>query len=454
MKRQVLLSLLLATALSACTLTPDYKTPAAQAPQVWKEGDAQGDAAVARDWWKSFGSKTLDGLIDEALAHNNDILAGVQRVAQARAALKIAGASLLPAAQATAGAARDYSDPAGGGNRSASTSLRAGAGVSYELDLFGASRAGVEAARQNLAASGFDQDALALVVMGDVAKAYFTLLDAQERLRISDANLENAREILKIVQARFDAGSESALELSQQKFTVASREAARAAINGQIAAAENALSILLGRPPQSFGADEKMTDVAIPDVRATQPAALLSRRPDVAAAEAGLRAANADIGAARAALYPSLSIGLDGSIASAGFGDPASTAASLASSLVAPIFEGGRLQGGVEQAEAREKELAENYRKTALTAFREVEDALAASKSAAGQEASLAQALQEAQKSYDLSKARFDAGAVDFQTLLDTQNALLSAEDSHAQSRFDRLSAAVDLFKALGGGWQ
>jgi len=164
-------------------------------------------------------------------------------------------------------------------------------------------------------------------------------------------------------------------------------------------------------------------------------------------------AAGADIGAARAAFYPSISLGLGNSLSLAGFGDPTSTVMSLASSLSAPIFQGGRLEGGVEQATARQLQLMENYRGAVLSAYQDVEDALAAVKSAQSREISLQTAMEQSQKAYNLSKDRYDAGAIDFQTLLDTQNAQRNAEDNYTQAKLARLSAAISLFKALGGGW-
>lgn len=439
--------------LGACSMTPDYQRPGIAVPPQWHQSEQSKSVAIARDWWTAFGSDELNSLMAKALSDNDDLLAGLHRVEQSRAALKIAGASLLPSADASAGASRSRTDPAAGRTETA-TSLRAGAGISYELDLFGANRAEIEGAEAAFIGSQYDQDALALVVMGDVANAYFSLLNTRDRLAIADSNLVNAREVLRIVQARVDAGSESALELAQQKSSVASREAARAAIAQQAVNAENALAILLGKLPQTIPvATANLDALAIPQINPGQPSSLLERRPDIRAAEADLLAANADIGAARAAFYPSVTLGLDWSIAASGFGDPATTALSLASSLAAPVFQGGRLEGGVEQATARQAERIETYRKTILVAFQEVEDALTAVRTARLREQALTTAMEEARISYDLSKRRYDAGAIDFRTLLDTQDTLLSAEDSHAQAKLDRLSASVDLFLALGGGW-
>lgn len=438
---------------SACALTPEYQRPDIGTPAQWSGQQDTTSSAIAYDWWTSFGSAELDALMESALANNLDIKAGLHRIDQSRAALKINGADLYPSVDASAGASRSRSNPASG-NTTTDTSLRAGLGVSYELDLFGANSARVAGSRANLVSTQFGQDALSLVVMGDVAQTYFNLLNARARLQIADTNLKNAREVLRIVQARFDAGSESEIELSQQRSILASREASRASVNEQVANAENALAVLLGQAPQTLTVKGSGLDkVSIPKIETGQPSTLLERRPDIRAAEADLIASNANIGVARAALFPSITLGLDWGVAAAGFGDPATTALSLASALAAPIFQGGRLEGGVEQATARQAELAETYRKTVLVSFQEVEDALAAVKAAQLRENALAAAMKESRTAYNLSRQRYEAGAIDFRTVLDTQDSLLSAEDSHAQAKLARLSAAIDLYKALGGGW-
>ena len=449
MNRTIILALLTTTFLAGCSMTPDYTRPDVSAPSTFSAGSVQA-TQINRDWWKNFNSSGLNDLMTQALAQNNDIQAGVHRVEQARANLKIAGASLLPTVGGSAGAGRTFNN----NPDSARTNLSAGLDVNYELDIFGGNRANVNAARANLAGTEYGQDALNLVVMGDVARGYFTLLNLRERLRIADENLGNAREVLRIIQARFDAGAASALDLSQQKASVANNEAARASIEEAVTNAENALAVLAGQAPTTLNVGgNSLAGLTIPSIAPGQPSELLQRRPDLRAAEADLVAANANIGAARAALYPSVNLGTGWSAAAAGFGNPATTAMALAASLAVPIFQGGRLEGGVENATARQKELAEVYRKTVLVSFQETEDALAAVKASEKREQSFAQALAEARKAYELSRQQYDAGAIDFQTLLDTQNGLLNAQDGYAQTRLERLSAAIDLYKALGGGW-
>lgn len=439
--------------LVGCSQIPDYERPVVQTPSRWSDVQEQSPTLIAYEWWRSFGSEYLNAMMDKALENNTDLRAGIQRIEQARASLKIAGASLLPSVDGTSGASRSKSNPASG-NSSYSTSLSAGVSVSYEVDLFGANRADIAAAEAGYQGSVFDQEVLKLSLMGDVATGYFTLLNLRERLDIADANLQNANEVLSIIEIKVREGAESDLERAQQQSAVSSSEAARASLEEQVKNAENALAVLIGEMPQMIVIERAQLDnLNVPDIAPGQPSSLLERRPDLRSAESDLLAANADIGAARAAFFPSITLGLSDSIAAAGFGDPTSTVLSLASSLAVPIFQGGSLKGGLEQANARQLELVETYRGNVLTAFQEVEDALAAVKAARSRETSLQVAMDNARRAYDLSKARYDAGAIDFQTLLDTQNAQLSAEDSYAQAKLARMTAAINLYKALGGGW-
>lgn len=454
MKKQRLASaLLLAALLSGCSLIPAYERPATDSPAAWSENDASSPTAIARDWWKDFNSAELDALMARALAANNDLGAAIQRVEQARGLARAAGASRFPSVDGSGtlgyqdyrpGEGRDTSDPYGD----------AGIGISYELDLFGANRANRTAAEADVLASAYDRDAVALVIMGDVAKGYFNVLNLQERLQIADKNLESSSELLRIVQARFDAGATTALDVSQQKAEYANTEASRAAVEQQLKIAHSALAVLVGTPPQSLQISGKdMRNINIPAISPGQPSTLLERRPDIRRVEQTLISANADIGAARAAFYPDVTLGLNWTVAASPLDDPATTTLALASAIAAPIFTGGLLEGNLDFAKARKAELMENYRKTVLVSFKEVEDAIAGVNASQKRETALSNALSESRKAYDLSTQQYDVGSIDFQTLLDTRRTMLTAEDNYIQTRNDRLAAAVDLYKSLGGGW-
>ena len=439
--------------LCGCSLAPEYRRPEAVAPKQWKHESpvsASVSTEVSANWWKLYGSTELDRLIAEALNSNMDLAAAGQRISQFRAQAKIAGAPLWPAVGAAGGF--DYAD---------STQAGSGSGIwqgrwtlSYEVDLWGGLRAARDAARANADTARFTFDALRLVVMGDVAQSYFAILGLKERKRIADENLKNISEVLDIIISRFEEGAASALEVAQQRTERANAAASVAALDQQIAQSENALAILLGRAPQQFNvAGYSLQPILIPKAQPSEPATLFDRRPDIRSAEAGLIAAQADIGIARAAFYPRLQLGADNIFTAATMSQPAGIAVALASSLSQPIFQGGRLEGELERTLARRNELVETYHKTILTAYREVEDALVLGNQSTLRRDKFTLSVRSAKDAYELARDRYLAGATDYQTLLNVQRSLLNAQDSEVQAHVDVLSSSVLLFKALGGGW-
>lgn len=450
---------LVSVLLASCSLVPHYTKPSVTPPQRWvaETKDAEGHEIPAA-WWTVFGDDTLNALIADAGAQNLDLKIGVERVNQSRAALRIAGASLLPSANATASAARNSTNPVHSDTTTANATS-AGLSIAYDLDLFGANRATNEAARATLKSAEYTHKALELATYSDVTEAYFNLLLTKKRIEIAQQNLKTSQELLRIVEARVKAGVDSNLELSQQKVAVSNTEASLAVLSQTESAYRNALAILLGKLPEDFAKTTVLTaeglqKLVVPTIATGQPSTLLERRPDIASVEQSLIAANANIGVARAAYFPSITLGLTATATGTGLTNPYGTALGIASSLTAPIFEGGRLEGGVEKATSQQRELVATYQKSVLNAFGEVENALAAVKSASDREDSLKTAVEEAQKAYDISRKRYDVGTIDFATLLDTQASLLAAQDNFAQAMKARLSASLDLVKALGGGWK
>lgn len=452
-KQRLIYPALFAALLSGCSLIPDYNRPQIDIPTGWSEASAGSPTAVARNWWKNFDSAELDSLMAEALKNNNDLNAAIARVEQSRALLRTSRSSLYPSVNAAGTIGRERINPGEGKTTNDGTG-NASLNVGYELDLFGANSAQIAADESTLAGSQFSRDATALIVMGDVAKGYFNVLNLEERLLISDQNLESSRELLRIVQARFDAGATTQLDVSRQKSDLASSEASRALIEQNLKIARSALAVLLGKAPQSLTIEAKnLRTLPVPAISPTQPSSLLERRPDIRQAEAVLVSANADIGVARAAFFPSIDIGLGAGVAATPLGDPATTTLSMLSNIAAPIFSGGLLEGNLALSKARKMELVEDYRKTVLTSFKDVEDALAGVDAAQKREKSLKTAMDEGRRAYELSKQQYDVGTIDFQALLDARQAMLLAEDNYIQTKNDRLAAAVDLYKALGGGW-
>ncbi|HEY7208844.1 MAG TPA: efflux transporter outer membrane subunit [Bryobacteraceae bacterium] len=438
--------LFLALTLSACSLAPEFQRPQMAMPEGWSGVAGVGSqlGEDTRPYWQEMGSEELNRVVEMALAQNLDLEVALRRIEQARAQAKVAGSALYPSIDASAGASRNYQDL---GNTAAARSVGS---ISYEVDLWGKNRNQLTAANYRAEATQYDRAALQHVVAADAAIFYTQALSLDERIRIGQDNLKNAEEVLRITEARFREGSISGLELSQQRVAVNNIRAALASLTEQRSTNLNALAILLGQSPQHLQAPKGgFSSLKIPEVNLTQPASLLTARPDIESVEARLRAADADIGVARAAFFPALTLGAD-TASAAGFGNPAAAATSLAANILAPIFTGGRLTGNLEDVTARQKELAAQYQKTVLTAFQEVEDALAALKSNNEQAVLSAESVRESQNAYDIAKARFDAGAVDYLNLLETQRALYQAEDNQVSITQGQFASFIQLRKALG----
>lgn len=437
--------------LTGCSLTPDYERPEVSAPS-WKNGEVSQNVRIASDWWKGFSSDELNTLMEQALNYNNDLQASLHRIEQARAELKIAGASLLPSASVTAATmngprqAFNITDRRNNGV----PNYTGDAGISYELDLFGANHATVEAKKASLLGSQYAYEALALIVMGDVAQGYFNAVNLRERYRIAKENVRSVEDLLKTVEARFQNGSVTALEVTQQETVLSDAKAELASIEQKLALAENALAVIVGQPPQTIKiSGQNLDNIDLPKMVVLQPSELLERRPDIRKSEADLVAANANIGAAKAAYFPSINLGANLLLAA----DPSASALALFSAISAPIFQGGRLEGGLKRAKGRQAELVENYKKAILLSFQEAEDALAKVKTTKKRETALQQSVVKSRKAYKIAKQQYQLSVVDFQTVLSAQQMMLRAQDSHVRARFETLSASIDLFKSMGGGW-
>lgn len=442
------LALTLALALSACDLTPAYRRPEVPQPAAWPQAEATA-VPLPENWWHSFGSPALDTLEETALAANQDLAAAVARIAQARAIAASADAAQWPRLDATLGTTHSQGSGRIGSASADGTRRSAGLSAAYEVDLFGRVAATRSAAGQRLVASAFDYQALRLLTSAEVAQAAFGIAATRERLALAQANLDNARAVLAILDAQVAAGRVSDLERVQQRSVVATTEGAMAALAQAEAGYRNQLAVLSGAASPEFVAPElPWQELILPEEKPAVPAALLTRRPDLRRAEAELQAAGADIGVARAALYPGVQIAWDRSWTR----NPAATLTTLGASALAPIFHGGALRSEVERTQAREAELVAQYRSAVLTAYGEVSDALDAQRQSALRSTALDRAAAAARDAYAGARARFDAGAVDYQTLLDVQRSLILTEDAAASARLDRFTAAVSLYRALGGG--
>lgn len=438
--------------LSACSLVPEYRRPEFDVPAEWSFRDpAKPDAArsLAR-WWESFDDAELNRLIVTALSRNLDLAAAADRVQQARAQAKIAGAPLWPAASLNAVGDDRFSDSPRPDRHTGDFGLT----MNYEVDLWGRLRAGRDAALTRQHSADFLREALRLVVMADVSVAYFSVLSLEEQQKIALHNIENAREILRIVEIRFELGAVSALDVAQQRTELAGQISQLELLRQQTRVARNALAILLGLAPQNLKLDAKpINGITVPKLNPPAPSTLLDLRPDIRQAELELLAANADIGVARAAFYPRLQLGLDTLFSASNAPQPTGLILALAAQLTQPLFQGGRLEGELERTEWRRDELLQNYHKTVLVAFQDVEDAVVVRRQSEQRAKALEVAVIEAGKAYDLSLELYEAGASDFQSVLIAQRNLLDSQSALVQAKEQILSATVLIYRALGGGW-
>ena len=440
--------------LGACAITGNTPAPAPGMPQAFAEPAAPDAAVPVQDWWGAFGSQELSSLVAAALGANPDLAIAAERVRQAEAQVRIAGATLFPALNLGAASSRRETH-VDGGSWQASNASSATLSASYEVDLWGKNASDVRSAEAALRASRFDRETIRLTLVAGVANAYFQVLSLRGRLGVARENLGIAERVFTVVDSRVRNGAASALDLARQQAAVLTQRAAILPLELQERQTLFALAILLGRVPEGFDTEASaVTDLAVPRVAPGLPAQLLVRRPDLASAEALLAAANANVAAARAALLPS--IGLTGSAGLASdvllnfLNGPTATLA-IGASLLQPIFDGGRLRAQADVAASRERELVENYRKAVLAALADVESALAAGGRTAAQELLQEKVVEQARVALRLAEIRYREGADDLLTALDAQRTLFQAEDQLAQIRLSRLQASVSLFKALGG---
>ncbi|MCI8213027.1 RND transporter [Pseudomonas sp. S25] len=450
-------------ALAACSQQPTPTDSGIPSPAAWQYAEHLAQAADNRLWWQDFNSPELDTLISQARAGSHDLAAAMARVRQAQASARIAGAPLLPELSGNLTNNRQ-SLISGDGYRQLDvdrydrnaeyfeTSLVA----SYELDFWGGKQAAVDSAGMSLRASEFDRSTVELTLLSGVASTYLQARALQAQAGIAELNLTNAERVLQLVQTRFQSGAATALELAQQKSLVATQQRQLPLLRQQAREALISLATLLGEPVQNLrvlGVDfESLTS---PDIGAGLPSELLGRRPDIAAAEARLSAAQADVRVARAAMLPKITLTATlGSGADKAHDILQNPFYNLTSGLVAPIFNNGRLRGERDRNIAKQQELLENYRGTIVSAFADVEKALNSIDGLDQQHRWQHEELSQAQRAFDIAEARYRAGAEDLLTVLQTQRTLYEAQNLNVQLRLSRLQASVALYKALGGGWK
>ena len=454
--------------LGGCLLTGDHPEPGLDIPAAY-EGAARSakraHAALPKlDWWRSFHSRELTSIIEQAQSANLDIAAAVARIVQADAQARIAGAPLLPAIDFNGNATHlrtSQSTTAGGTPGSLGGSerdlLTTSLSASYEIDFWGKNRAALRAAEETAIASRFTREVVDLTTVTTAANAYFSVLAAQDRLKVAHDNVNSAQRVLDLIKQRVSAGTASALDLAQQQSLLDTQRAAIPPLEQTLKQNRIALAILIARSPERVHVRGGSLDsIAIPRVTPGLPSELLAQRPDIREAEANLAAANANVANARAQFLPSITLTGEGGYESAILKTllrPESAFYTLAASLAQPVFEGGRLQGNLDLQKGHQDELLQTYRKTVITAFGDVEIALDAVRQTARRERLQREVVTSSRQAFDISEDRFRQGTIDLVTLLQTQQTLFQALDTLAQAQLARVQAIVGLYQALGGGW-
>jgi len=453
MSRIILIVSIIAV-LAGCTVGPNYKRPDVPAPPQFRAGEPQPSQASLGDtkWFDLFQDDTLRGLIQESLQANYDIHIAAQRVLEAQGQLTATRSALFPQLNAQAGAART------GVNSPIESRAGAFGVASWEIDLFGKLRRANEAARADLLSVEENQKAVMQVLVAEVASAYFDLGEYDAELEYVRESIKTRMESVQLVTAREEGGVGSLLDVDQAKSLVYAAQANAALLEKAQEQTENLISFLLGRPPGSVARGRSLVDQPQPpQVPAGLPSALLERRPDLRVAEQQLIAANARVGVARAAFFPSINLTASGGVQTTdllGVISRGGSAYSMAGVLDLPIFDAGRRSANYKIAKAQSEELLIGYQKAINGAFRDVSDALIGyqkSKEHSTSQSLLAETLRDQSR---LSNQRYIGGVSSYLEVLDTERQRLTAEQQLAQAQRDVLTSLVHVYTALGGGWQ
>ena len=448
---------------AGCLLTQDLPDPALDVPSGYKAGRlTDPDAPPTLDWWRGFGSRELTVLMVEAQTVNLDIAAAVARFKQADAQARISGAALLPNLSGTG--SETYSRTSGSsasgltnGGREV-VNYQSSLSASYELDFWGKNRDAAQAAEETAIASRFDRDVVALTTLTSVANAYFQVISSQDRIRTAEQNIASATRILEAIRQRFKAGTGTDLDVAQQESVLANQKASVPPLRLTLAQNVNALATLVSRPPESVRVvGGSLNRIALPRVTPGLPSELLTQRPDIRRQEAQLASATANVGNARAQFFPSIQLTGSGGYQSSSLASlfqPHAAFFNVVGSLTQPIFDGGRILGNFELSQARQDELLQTYRKTVVSAFADVDNALESIRQTTLKLRLQRDVVASSRRAFQLAEQQLRAGTADIVTVLNTQLALFQAEDSLWQAQLARLLAIVSLYQALGGGWE
>jgi len=447
---------------------PKYKKPEVETPQSWQspvpwQPATPLDALPKDTWWKLFNDSELNEYEQRAMASNQTLKAAAARLTQARAFARVTASGLYPELDAGVNAQRQRlsaNRPTNGASIIPTAVTQNVFNIpftlNYELDLFGRVRNSLQAANASLQASAADLENVRLLISSELAADYFQLRELDAELAVVQKAIDFEKEGLNLVDKRHQGGAVSGLDVAQQQTVLDSSYTQLALLQQQRAQFEHAIAVLQGLPASNFKAPVRVLDVLPPAVPLTLPSELLQRRPDIAIAERQVAAANAQIGIAKAAFYPSISLGGGGGFQSRDITkllDAPSAIWSIGLSVLEPVFAGGRNHARLDAARAAYDENVANYRETSLVAFQQVEDALSGLTALASASDSQQRAVSDAGRSLTLANARYTGGLVTYLDVITAQEQVLNNERLATQIQGQRLVTSVLLVKALGGGW-
>ena len=456
MKRMARLSTIAgALALVGCTMGPDYVRPGQELPERHRfAAPSEAESVASLGWWELFGDPELVRLIDTAIAHNLDVQSAAARVREADAQVAAAYSPALPSVSL----GTQSSPTALARDDRYTTSIMSGLFLSWELDLWGRYARASEAARANLLASQDAKNAVIASLVAQVAQRYLELQTLRETHAITERNVALQRDSLRLTTLLAAQGVQSNADLRQAESQLATTESKLPGIERQIAQTEHALSILLGQAPGPVSSGAGPAAIALsPELPAGLPAELLERRPDIRQAEQQLVAANANVGQAKAQFFPQISLtGTFGNLSTAlnrVLHGGMSEVRSPGIDVTQPLYAGGALKSNYDTTLARRDQALNAYRKTILVALQETSDALVAYRRYGEEIEANERRMAAAREVLRLSEMRYKAGVASFLEVIDSQRQLLSAETDSVSSRLNRNASAVQLYKALGGGW-
>jgi multidrug efflux system outer membrane protein len=443
--------------LGGCALTPDYERPNLAPPEAWRGAHLGGESIANLPWWELYRDPALRWLIRTALDRNRDLAIALSRVQEASHRVHFTMADQFPFIDASGSAGRGRASPAVVRGASAGAQYSVGASVSFEVDLWRKLARATEGARADLLASEATHRNVTISLVSSVASSYFLLRDLDERLAIAERTVAGRRESLRIIGARFEKGTAPELDVNQAQIELSIAEAATAAFERQVVQGENALRVLLGAYPGAIPRGPSLEERGLlPDVPVGLPSDLLERRPDVVAAEQVLAAETARIGVSEAMRFPSLTLTGSVSAVADGLSEINSNEAkawNIAAGAFQPLWNAGQLRAQARIQHERASQALYAYVAALQVAFREVEDSLVAVRTLRDEHAARARQVVAARNAARLSRARYDAGIVDYLEVLDTERTLFNSELDESASRQQALNAVVQLYKALGGGW-